>query len=111
MVGKLIWEGYPSHFSVHSDGHEGIIRRDTGEWETIERFGKITKTRIYDEFLKGFQGDILVFDDNDYKICEIESTHEYYDYDAHFERVVKLEQTERGSLCITIRGSARSTNS
>lgn len=106
-MNKLIWEGKPSHFSIHCGGSEGIVLRETGKWEETSWLGNIRKTKVYDEFLKGFQGDVLVFDENDYKVCEVESTCEYYDYDAHFERVTRVEQTEHGDLHLTVQSSIR----
>ena len=100
---KAIWKGKPSPFTIRSrDYGEGSVSRDTGEWGEFTHLGEIYKTRKYEPVLEEFQGDLLVFDENDYKICEINSTREYYDYTAHLENVIEIEQTEHGDLYIIV---------
>ena len=111
MVNKLLWSGKPSSIHVVSGGYDnGSVKRHSGR-ETIDNGdGTFTQNELFDTLLSEFQNDIILFSEDEFYIGEVEASHEFYDYDAHFHKVIRVEQRKHGDLEITInyRSSASS---
>ena len=102
MTNKLIWSGESSTFHINSSDDFGYVNRHSGREIIDNGDGTFTCNETFDEFLPGFQGDIILFSEDEFFMGQVESTCEYYDYVAHFYHVIMVEQRESGDLEITI---------
>ena len=98
----LVWEGKPSDIKISSGGHEGVVYRHSHRELKKNEDNTYESTEIFDEFLKGFQGDTTIWGIDEHLISQTESTCEFYDYDLWVPHVIKIETDERGDLHLTV---------